>query len=300
MDLNDLHYFALIVQHGGFSAAERHVHITKSKLSRRVQLLEERMGVRLLQRNTRKVTLTEAGRVFYEHCAAMVAEAEEARHAVEHLRSEPAGTVRVCSPTMMAQFFVTRLAAEFMLRYPKVRVELESTDRIVNLIDERFDVALRPRSVGFDDTGLISRQLAAGRWILVASPAYLKDRAPIEEPMQLAGLDTIGSLREGPEQFWSFVGSDDRTVCVPLWPRLLCSELTLAYQAAVCGVGVAFLPHRIVRRGLQDGSLQHVAKNWATPELVIHLVYVSRRGMLPSVRALINFFVERMPTALME
>ena len=97
MDLNDLRYFALIVEHGGFSAAERHAHITKSKLSRRVQLLEENLGVRLLQRSTRRLTLTEAGRIFYEHCAAMMVEADAARLAVDQLRSEPAGTVRLTS-----------------------------------------------------------------------------------------------------------------------------------------------------------------------------------------------------------
>ena len=122
LDLNDLHYFALIVEHGGFSAAERHAHITKSKLSRRVALLEERLGVRLLQRSTRRLALTEAGRAFHEHCAAMVVEAEAARQAVDQLRSEPAGRVRMSCPTVMAQFYVARLVAEFMRRHPKVSV----------------------------------------------------------------------------------------------------------------------------------------------------------------------------------
>src|SRR5882757_8299635 len=101
MDLNDLRYFALIVEHGGFSAAERHTHITKSKLSRRVALLEDRMGVRLLQRSTRRLALTEAGKAFYEHCAAMLVEAEAAQQAMELLRSEPAGTVRMTCPLVM-------------------------------------------------------------------------------------------------------------------------------------------------------------------------------------------------------
>lgn len=300
MDLNDLRYFALIVQHGGFSAAERHAHITKSKLSRRVQLLEDRLGLRLLQRSTRRMTLTEAGRIFYDHCAAMVVEADAARQAVEQLRSEPAGTVRLTCPLMLSQMFVMRMVADFMRLYPKVRVELESNDRPVNLIEERFDIALQPREARLDDSSLVTRRLASGRYVLVASPAYVGDRPPIDEPQQLARHDTIGALREGSEQHWALVAADGRPVEVLLRPRFLCSDYTMQYQAALGGVGVALLPLRAVWSGLRDGTLVHVAKEWSATELSIFLVFVGRRGMLPSVRAMIDYLVENMSTALAE
>jgi DNA-binding transcriptional LysR family regulator len=177
MDLNDLRYFAVIVEHGGFSAAERITHITKSKLSRRVSLLEEKLGVRLIQRTTRKLSLTEAGQAFYEHCRAIVVEAEAAMEAVDQLRSAPAGTVKMTCPVAIVQFYLARIVADFMREHPKVRVEIESTDRVVNLIEERVDVALRVRDIGQLDPALVTRRIASGRKILVASPAYVPSKS---------------------------------------------------------------------------------------------------------------------------
>lgn len=300
MDLNDLRYFALIVEHGGFSAAERHAHITKSKLSRRVALLEDRLGVRLLQRSTRRLALTEAGRAYYEHCAAMVVEADAARQAIEQLRSEPAGRVRMTCPSAMAQFYLMRLVADFMRRYPKVSIELDSSDRVLNLIEERIDIALRTFDLGLRDPGLIARRIASGRTILVASPGYVAKCPPIEDPEPLAQLDTIGSVRTGAEQTWTLTSTDGRTMKVSHRPRLLCSDFTVQYQAALGGVGIALLPQRVAWRGLKEGTLVRVASQWGTPEQDIHLVFASRRGMLPSVRALIDFLVEQVPMALAE
>lgn len=300
MDLNDLRYFALIVEHGGFSAAERYAHITKSKLSRRVQLLEESLGIRLLQRSTRRITLTEAGRMFYVHCAAMLVEADAAKQAVEQLRSEPAGTVRLTCPQMLAQMSVMRMVADFMRLYPKVRVELESNDRPVNLIEERFDIAVQPHQTTLDDSSLVTRRIASGRFVLVASPTYVGDKPLIEEPQQLARHHTIGSLRDGPEQNWTFVAADGRPTEVVVRPRFLCSDYSMQYQAALGGVGVALLPLRAVWSGLKNGTLVHVAKEWSATELSLYLVFVGRRGMLPSVRALIDYLLENMSTALAE
>lgn len=299
-DLNDFRYFALIVDHGGFSAAERAARITKSKLSRRVALLEERLGVRLLQRSTRRLALTEAGQAFYEHCAAMVVEADAARAAVEQLRSEPAGTVRITCPLIMAQLYVARIVANFMRQYPKVRVEFNATDRSVNLIEERVDIALRARGGGLSDPGLIARKIASGRFVLVASPGYVESKSPltIEEPGDIAKLDTIGHSIEGMEQSWSLVATDGRTAKLAHTPRLLCSDYVVQYQAAVGGIGIALLPMRQVWGGLNDGSLVRVAKEWGTPVQDIHLVFASNRGMLPSVRALIDYLVLQVPTAM--
>lgn len=298
MDLNDLRYFALIVEHGGFSAAERITRITKSKLSRRVSLLEEHLGVRLFQRSTRRLSLTEAGQVFYEHCAAMLVEAEAARHAMEQLSASPAGTVRMTCPVAIAQFYVARIVADFMRRHPKVRIEIESTDRVVNLIEERVDLALRVRDSGLEDPGLVTRRIASGRMVLVASPAYLAGRPPIDEPAGIEPTDTIAGLREGASQTWSLVSAQGGSCRLPHRPRLLCSDYTVQHEAAVGGVGVALLPLRVAWRGLQGGTLVQVAKDWSTPEQAIHLVFVSRRGMLPSVRALIDHLAQEIPAAL--
>jgi len=298
MDYNDLRYFALIVDNGGFTAAERITHITKSKLSRRVALLEEQIGVRLLQRSTRRLALTEAGKVFYEHCAAMIVEADAAREAVEQLRSEPSGTIRMTCPVSMAQFYVARIVSEYMREYPKVRVELDATDRVVNLVEERVDLALRAKFGAISDPGLIARRLASGRLIMVASPTYLAGRAPPEHPEQVAEHDTIGALRYGAEQNWNLISSDGRSVTVAVRPRLLVSDFSVQHQAALSGVGIALLPLRIAWSGLKDESLLRVAKEWNTPETDIHVVYPSRRGMLPSIRTMIDYLVQHVPTAM--
>ncbi|WP_027994603.1 LysR substrate-binding domain-containing protein [Simplicispira psychrophila] len=298
MDLNDLRYFALIVEHGGFSAAERATHVTKSKLSRRIALLEDRLGVRLIQRSTRRLSLTEDGRAFYAHCAAMLVEAEAAQQAVEQLSTAPSGTVRLTCPVAMAQFYVARIVAGFMRQYPKVRVEIESTDRIVNLIDERIDVALRVRDSGLEVPGLVARRIASGHMVLVASAAYLAGCSPVIDVAQIAVLDTIGGQHEGSAQSWSLMAAGGRSVRITHCPRLLCSDYTVQFEGAVGGVGIALLPLRIVWRALEAGTLVRVAGDWSTPEQDIYLVFPSRRGLLPAVRALIDHLVLQIPDAL--
>jgi len=302
MDLNDLRYFALIVEHGGFSAAERHAHITKSKLSRRVALLEDQLGVRLLQRSTRRLALTDAGRVFYEHCAAVVTESEAAQSAIDRLQSEPSGTVRMICPAVIAQLYLARLVAAFMRSNPKVRVELETSERRAQLIDERIDIAIRPRDSGLDEPGLVSRQLTTGRLVLVASPAYLEARqgGEITAPEQISTQqhDTVGQLQEGAEQTWMLTATDGRKYKLVHRPRLVCSDYGVQYEAALGGVGIAFLPLRVVWGALNAGTLVRVAKDWGTPEEGIHVVFVSKRGMLPSVRALVDYLVLKVPTAM--
>lgn len=298
MDLNDLRYFALIVQHGGFTAAERVTHVHRSKLSRRMAQLEDDLGVRLLQRTTRRLALTDAGKVFYDHCTAMLIEAEAALDAVAMMRSEPAGTVRISCPVVMANFYVSQLIANFIVAHPKVRVELHSNDRNVNLIEERVDIAVRAGGGGLTEPGLIARKIATGRFILVASPAYLEGKPTIEAVEDVADLDTVGSSLESEEQVWNLVHEDGRSIRLVHRPRMLCSELNAQYQAAISGVGIALLPERIALQGLKYGALTRVAAGWSTKEEDIHLLFVSRRGMLPSVRALLDYLVEHLPETL--
>ena len=295
LDLNDLYFFALIVEQGGFSSAARANSITKSKLSRRVALLEDKVGVRLLQRSTRKLALTEAGRVLYDHARAMMVEAEAASEAIERMRSEPTGIVRVTCPTALAQLTVTRLLAEFMRLYPKVRIELDSSDRNLDLIEERIDIAVRARDSGLSAPGLVARRITSGRLVLVASPDYVARRSAPAAPDELTEHDTIGSLRDGNEQSWSMVAANGEAITVSLRPRFTCSDYVVQFQAALGGIGIAFLPIRVVAEALADGSLVRVAPDWGTPEQGIHLVFATRRGMLPSVRTLIDFLAERLP-----
>jgi len=292
MDLNQLRHFALVVQHGGFSAAEREAHIPKAKLSRHVMELEDQVGVRLLQRSTRRLALTEAGRIFYEHCAAMVEQASAGLQALEQLRSEPVGTVRVSCPNMMAHLHA-QTVADFMRMYPKVRIELVCTDRVPDLIEDRIDIALHVRELERQYPDLIARRIRASRFLLVASPRYLASRSVPEQPAELTEHDTIGELALGREQNWGLSTSDGRTATVSVQPRLLVGDYMVLHLAARGGAGVALLPLRAVWSDLAEGTLQRVAKEWATAEFQIHIAYLSRRGMLPAVRTLVDYLVER-------
>ncbi|MDX1817979.1 MAG: LysR substrate-binding domain-containing protein [Marinobacter sp.] len=298
MDLNDLRYFALIVDNGGFTAAERVTHVHRSKLSRRVAQLEDALGVRLLHRTTRRLSLTDAGKVFYGHCAAMLLEAEAAHESINQMRREPVGTVRVTCPVVMAHLYVAELIAQFMVENPKVRVELDATDRSVNLIEERFDIAVRARDTARNDPGLVARKVGAGRFIIVASPAYLGDRPRPQTLEDLDRLDWVGGLAAGDEQVWSLHHEQGEGARLTVRPRLLCTDLNTQYQAVIGGVGLGLLPERIALRGLKYDALEQVMPQWSTAEEDIHVVFVSRRGLLPSVRALLDYLFEALPEAL--
>ncbi|MBU6439640.1 MAG: LysR family transcriptional regulator [Betaproteobacteria bacterium] len=289
LDLNDLRHFAQVVDAGGFAAAERVARITKSKLSRRVAALEAELGVQLLRRSTRRIALTEAGRALYEHCAALGVEAEAALEAVEQLRSEPAGTVRLSSPTALAQQQLARLLAEFMARHPKVRVELDATDRLVDLLAERVDLAVRAGGEQRLDPNLVARRIASGRWVLVASGDFMRAHPQALDPgAALAGCATIGSLSAGTEQLWELHDRAGTVLRLAHRPRLLCADVMVRLAAARAGVGIALLPRRTVDADLAEGTLLRVLPDWSGPEVGIHLLYARRRGMIPAVGALVD------------
>ncbi|OIQ78541.1 HTH-type transcriptional regulator DmlR [mine drainage metagenome] len=296
IDWNDLRYFALVVDAGGFAAAERKTGATKSKLSRRVAELEAALGVQLLRRSTRRVILTEPGRALYRHCAALCVEADAALDAVEQLRSEPAGTVRVSCPTLMAQISVAELLARFLRAHPKVRVELDASDRIVDLLAERVDVALRAAPERQLDPNLVARRLSGGHWVLVASRGHLHDHRVSDADDTLA-WNTIGSLDAGPEQEWELCGPDGVNRRLPHRPRLLCADIMSRMAAVRAGAGIGLLPERAVRAEMLAGTLVRVLPGWSTAEQGIHLIYSRRREMIPAVSSLVDFLSENVALA---
>jgi DNA-binding transcriptional LysR family regulator len=171
-DLNDIYFFASVVQFGGFSAAARKIGVEKTRLSRRIAFLEKRLGVRLLQRTTRALALTEAGQRFFERCVATVEGAQAAYDSVAELRREPAGLVRLSSPVLLTQRCLAHALPGYMTLHPKVSVFVEPTDRTVNVIEERFDIAIRAKPEIEDVAGLVAKTLGTSQRVLVASPAF--------------------------------------------------------------------------------------------------------------------------------
>lgn len=293
-DLNDLAYFAEVVSHGGFAAAGRALREPKSKLSRRVAGLEERLGLRLIERSSRRFRVTETGQAFYERCRAMLAEAEQAEALVMQAQAEPHGRIRFSCPTGMIAP-VSDLVTVFIGRFPKIRLQLVATDRAVDLIEERIDLALRVRVDLTTDAELTVRSLGKSLRILVANPQLASRVASVDE---LAILPTLSTNDEHDVTEWHLEATDGRKHIIHIEPRLGCASMDQLLSAAAAGLGVALLPDRVCRPMLASGKLVRVLPAWHSQVGIVHLVFTTRRGLPPAVRALIDHLTQNFPPAI--
>ncbi|MGO6949653.1 LysR family transcriptional regulator [Rhizobium johnstonii] len=291
IDLNDYAYFAEVVAHGGFAAAGRALREPKSKLSRRIAGLEERLGLRLIERSSRRFRVTDTGQAFYERCRAILAEAEQAEALVAQAQAEPGGRVRFSCPTGMVTL-IGGLISSFLIRFPKVRFQLVATDRAVDLIEERIDLALRVRSSLASDAGLTMRSLGVSTRILVASPQLASTIASTE---QLATMATLATTDASDDHEWHLEADDGRKQIIRVQPRLGCEDMATVREAAIDGLGVALLPDHLCRDALQAGRLVRVLPAWRGVRGTVHLVFTTRRGLSPAVRALIDHLASGFP-----
>jgi DNA-binding transcriptional LysR family regulator len=301
-DLNDIYFFASVVQHGGFSAAARKIGVEKTRLSRRVAALEKRLGVRLLQRTTRALALTEAGQRFFERCVATVEGAQAAYDSVAELRREPAGLVRLSSPVLLTQRCLAHALPGYMTTHPKVSVFVEPTDRTVNVIEERFDIAIRAKPEIEDVAGLVAKTLGPSQRVLVVSPTFLDHHGRPERPADLSKFSTVASaddIFDGGAR-WNLMNLESRTQQIQLKPRLVTSDLRTRLQAAIHGIGIALLPEQVVFAPLKGGLIERALPEWSGARNILHLVYPTPRGMLPSVRSLIDYLLINVPAWLQE
>ncbi len=301
-DLNDIYFFASVVRYGGFSAAARTIGVEKTRLSRRIAALERRLGVRLLQRTTRALALTEAGQRFFERCVATVEGAQAAYDSVAELRQEPAGLVRLSSPVLLTQRFLAHALPGYMAVHPKVSVFVEATDRTVNLIEERFDISIRAQPVIEDVAGLVAKTLGNSKRVLVVSPAFLNHYGRPENPAGLPKFATVASIDDIFDRGarWNLTNLDNRAQQIELKPRLVTSDLRVRLQAAIHGIGIALLPEQVVSAPLKEGLIERVLPEWSGAKNILHLLYPTPRGMLPSVRSLIDYLMTHVPAWLEE
>jgi DNA-binding transcriptional LysR family regulator len=291
-NLNDLYYFAQVVEHGGFAPAGRALHVPKSKLSRRVALLEEQLGVRLLQRSSRQFSVTDLGEEFYRHCRAMLVEASAADEVIEQRRAEPQGLVRLACPVALLDARVGAILADFMAAYPKIRIELESTNRRVDVVAEGIDVAIRARPRPLEDTDLVTRIFAERGWKLVGSPELIDRIGAPRAPSDLHEFPTVDTCPPDGNHIWELDGPGKAHASIHHTPRLVTDDLIVLRAAAMRGIGVAQLPAMIVTDQLNAGALTELLPGWSPKYGVVHAVFSSRRGLLPSVRALIDFLAD--------
>ncbi|MHA7598796.1 LysR family transcriptional regulator [Alicycliphilus sp. T452] len=291
-DLNDLYYYVQVVDHGGFAPAGRALGMPKSKLSRRIALLEERLGTRLIQRSTRRFAVTETGQSYYAHCKAMLVEADAADEAIALTQAEPRGIVRMTCPVALLDARIADMVAAFMVAYPRVEIHLEETNRRVDVVGEGIDVAIRVRPPPLEDSDLVMRVLAERGQCLVACPRLLADGIP-QGPADLAGLPSMDLGLPQHEHVWNLIGPDGAQAAIRHRPRLITRGMLALRAAAVAGVGVVQLPSMMVREQIERGELVHVIPGWAPRREIIHAVFASRRGLLPAVRALLEFLAQQ-------
>jgi DNA-binding transcriptional LysR family regulator len=292
-DLNDLFFFAQVVEHGGFAKAARALAVPKSRLSRRVAALEARLETRLLQRTTRKLSLTEAGRDYYMHCQTLVAAADAADQAAARRVGEPRGRLRVACAVALAQREVGPVLGEFLRRYPQVRLDLLVSNRRVDLIEEGIDVAVRVRHVGDEDPNLATRRLRRAAACVFAAPSLLKEAGPLDTPEDLQHIPVLdfGGFRDSVT--WQLVGPGGAVRKLPVRARLHADDFVAIKHAALDGVGVCLLPPDVVADAVARGQLVRVLPDWSGPVGFVHAVYAAGRNLPPAVRAFVDFLAEK-------
>jgi DNA-binding transcriptional LysR family regulator len=291
-DLNDMLYFAEVVDRGGFAAAGRALNVPKSKLSRRIAGLEARLGVRLLQRTTRKLSLTAAGEVYHRHAAAVREEAEAAAEAVAAVHKEPRGIIRVTCPVTLAQSTVGPLVPLFLERHPHVRIDMQVSNRVVDLVQDGVDVALRVRSTLDDSGSMVVKNLGISQALMVASPSQLERQGRPQAVEDLQHFATLAMTAADGRAIWLLTGPDGREHEFHHRPCYAADDLLTLRYAVLKGTGICILPDYLCRRELERGQLEQVLPGWGPRPGVIHAVFPSRRGLVPAVRSFLDFLGE--------
>jgi DNA-binding transcriptional LysR family regulator len=287
-ELDGVLVFTRVVQAGSFTGAARLLDMPKSSISRKVSELEDRVGARLIQRTTRKLGLTDAGRAYYEHSARIVAELEEADRAVHRMQASPRGLLRVTAPLSFPT--LGPIVAELLQVHPDLQVELRCTDRRVDLVEEGFDVAIRTGAL--DDSTLIARSLGRLKRVLVAAPGYCSAHGTPRAPADLAAHATLAFDGGPAPTTWTLLHGE-RRVDVRVTPRLAINDFEMLLDSARAGLGIAWLPEFVVAEDLRARRLRRVLPRWCSAEAPVHALYPTARHLSPKVAAFLALLQRR-------
>jgi DNA-binding transcriptional LysR family regulator len=283
IDLNEIAVFAKVVEAGSFVGAARELDMPKSTVSRKVSALESRLGARLLQRTTRKLSLTDAGNTYYQHAVRVVAMAEDGDRAVTELQQIPRGLVRVTSPLNVG--YLGPIVSRFLLREPEVQIDLVCTDRVVNLVEEGFDLAIRAGRLA--DSSLIARSLGVMQSYVVASPAFLKRYGTPTVPSDLETLDCVLFGAQPNRNTWT-LQSPSGEARVEVRGRVTVNDFDVVHECALGGLGIAMLPVHRCAEDLREKRLRRVLADWCAPEVPMHAVYPSTRHLSTAIKAFLD------------
>ncbi|HKQ71112.1 MAG TPA: LysR substrate-binding domain-containing protein [Polyangiaceae bacterium] len=277
--------FVAVVDAHGFTAAARATHGRKATLSRRVAALEARLGVSLLARSTRSLRLTEEGQAYFEHARRSLASACDAEAVVLSAKSKPTGLLRVTTSASLAVPVLEHVIAAYLTKHPDVAVQLDTSDRRIDLVREGFDLAIR---IGpLDDSSLIARRLGFASGGFYASPRYLAKKGSPNRPEDVASHDTIVIPKAGAGMEWPFVVGGKRRL-LPVRPRLIVTDLELAARAGAAGLGILRAPLQIAQPYLARNELVAILREWTLPSLDVYAVFPSGGGLVPKTRVFVD------------
>lgn len=281
--------FIRIAETGSFSAVAREIGATQPAVSRQVAALEEHLGVRLFQRSTRSLALTEDGRDLLSHARLVVEAVEETEAAIGRRRTSPSGLVRLGCPAVFGRLYIAPRIPHLLDRYPEMSVDLSLSDTVVDIVQEGLDLSVRVGEV--TDASLVARRVGSTNSVAVASPAYLQQRGEPKHPNDLAGHECILFTRLATPETWNFTGPDG-PLSVNVSGRLRTNGIEAVIEAAISGLGVALVPSWMLREDRVCGALTQILTDWQPRRRPISVVYPSRRFLAPRTRAVIDFIVE--------
>lgn len=287
--LLSMEIFARAVELGSFSAAAEALRLSPQLVGKHVLMLEKHLGVRLLNRTTRRQHLTEVGRNYYERVKSILAEVESAEGLAAETRLSPRGRLRVNAPVTFGIHALTRRLPEYLKDYPDVSIDLALTNRQVDLVDEGFDVVFRVGELS--DSGLIARALAPYRLLLCAAPSYLATRKPITCPQDLTGHECLGFPYTELRTHWTFLGPDG-DITVPVSGRFVVDSGEALLSAALAGMGLMLQPSELVLPEIEAGRLVELLSDFPVPTRAMHLLYAPDRRMTPKLRSFVDFATE--------
>lgn len=294
MDLNEAAVFVKVVEVGGFSAAARLLGLPTSTVSTRVARLEQRLGVTLLQRTTRRLHLTDAGELYFQHAATGLAHMLDAEAAVTESAGEPKGLLRVTAPSDLGNHLLAEIVTGMRRHYPLVSIEMVLMNRYVDLVAEGVDVAIRTGEL--KDSTLIAKSVGTAHWALFASPTYLAAAAPLDSPQELRHHCCLQFTPLGKEA-WT-LGNRDGSVTIPLSRQVTINDVGVIRSMALAGEGVALLPIYLCRQACSEGALVHVLPQWHAKADPIHIVYPRQRFTPPKLRAFVDLAAQELRKAL--
>jgi DNA-binding transcriptional LysR family regulator len=283
--------FCEVVEANGFTAAARKLGHSASHVSKEISRLEERLSARLLNRTTRTISLTETGRLYYDHVRHIIDDARDVQSLILSANDKPVGLLRASVPVTFNQSYLSPRLPEFLAAYPDVRLYLEESDRMVDLVAEGFDVVVRAGNL--DDTDFIAKRLMTSRLLTLASPAYLHEHGTPSVPADLSEHVLIDFSRRKIATAWEYPGPGGKSISVPITPRVVCNSAETEVALCMSGVGITRLPSMVCEEELASGALIPILTPFEKPPIGVFAIYPSRSHIAAKVRAFVDFLAEK-------